>query len=501
MIINFIATARGAAAADEPSAEELAAWLATLPMHDPSGAARLLIERLVTLNRRPQGARGRVRLLDMLRERVETLVPRLDRNLAGAALPLAPPLRETAYLIEKLLKELGAGYAAAVTQTPRAWLAFGLKRQIQAPLAHAIDLAARRLALTHRLYARSPGGIWAELHLLYGLARELALDQREPEPAGRSPAVAYRDALLIAFAEPARLMSGELALVQDYLARFGSLAELVDAAPDAKPRGVFVIDPRRDRPGVAAAKRKEGDDAPGARFLVTRALVERIESQFVRLQSGVSPDTLGLPESARSVAYRALMRRLAANWRGDKRRRSARLRFHPRVDVQFGLGEAWDALGSASPCAPARTASEWVIANESAAGFALRLMSGAAGQVAVGDVVLVRSRERGRHYLCMVRRVVSNNPDHLEIGLQQLAPRVHAAVATLEPGGRGEALKVLFCPALPARNQPAMLVVADGARRSRRELYLKRAQGLAPVRVQRVAERTTAVELLEIGAA
>lgn len=501
MIFSFMVAARGSAGAGQPDADELGAWLATLPAHDLSGAARLLIDKLVAINRTAGNPRTRVRLLDMIRERVETVVPRLERPLEDIALPLAPPLRETAYLIEKLLKELGAGYSAAVLQTPRAWLAFGRKRQIHGPLVRAMDLLSRRLLLTHRLYARSPGGVWTELHQLYGLARSLGLESRQTESPHTSPVAIYRNALLLAFAEPARLMPGELALVQDYLARFGSLAGILGSLPDEKPRGIFLIDPRRDRPGVAASKRKEDGVAGFDRVLSARALVERLESQFVRLQSGVSPDTLGLPDEAGRVAYRALLRRLAGNWRGDKRKRSARLRFHPRVAVHVGLTNAWASLGPAARTNHVPPVSEWVIVNESAGGFALRLMSVRNGHVAVGDVVLLRSRERNTEYACIVRRVASNNPEHLEIGVQQLAPRALAAVAFLDPAEHDLGVKALFCPGVPSRDQPALLVVPEGVRASRREVHLRTREGVARVRVRRVAERTGDIELLEVDSA
>jgi hypothetical protein len=499
MIVSFIASGRGTAGVAEPGADELAAWLATLPGHDPAGAARLLIDKLVAINHAAGSPRTRLRLLDMLRERIESLVPRLERELEDATLPLAPQLRETAYFIEKLLKELGAGYTAAVLNSPRTWLAFGLKRQIHAPLVRAMDLLSRRLLLTHRLYARSPGGVWAELHQLYGLARELGLESRQAESPPTSAGALYRNTLLLTFAEPARLMPGELTLVQDYLLRFGALAEILHSPPDAKPRGIFLIDPRRDRPGIAASKRKDEGSSAFERVLSARALVERLESQFVRLQSGVSPDTLGLPEEAGRVAYRALLRRLAGNWRGERRKRSARLRFHPRVAVHIGLNSAWEALGpGAKPCTKPEKASEWVIVNESAGGFALRLMNGRTGHVAVGDVLLVQSRERGAQYGCIVRRVVSNNPDHLEIGVQQLAPRVLAAVALLDSREGDQGVKALFCPALPGRDQPALLVVPAGVRTSHRDLHLRTREGLARVRLRRVAERSADIELLEI---
>ena len=494
---NFVATGRGGPPA--ASANELGAWVATLPVHDPSATARLLVEKLVVLNRCAGPARGRLRLLEMLRERVETVLLRLERELAAATLPLAPRLREIAYLAEKMQKELGVGYRDAALHTPRAWLALGLKRQVHAPLVRAMDLVVRRLMLCHRLYARSPGGAWSDLHQLYRLALDLGLHHRPLDVPSKTADELYRRALLTTFAEPSRLMPGELAKVEAYVEAFGAHARIESSLP-AEPHCVFVIDPRRDRPGIAASKTRDDRDADcGLLYLSTRKLVDQMVQQLARLDNDVAPETLGLPAEGKDAAFRALLRRVAVNWRGDNRKRSTRLRFRPRVEVHIGFASAWPELATESEAdnALAPGASEWVVLNESAGGFALRYMSGRAANVAVGDLVAVHARDRRSEYVCLVRRVVSNSAEHLEIGLQQIAPTAHAALGLLTPD-ESAPMRVLYCPEASPQGMPALVIAPAGRLDGCRDLFLRCQGGLMPLRIRRFAERTASVDLLEV---
>lgn len=483
----------------EPMPDEIAAWLGTLPAHDAAATARLLVEKLVVLNRTPGAARTRVRVLDMLRERADRVRPRLESELEGATLPLAPRARELAHLLEKLLKELGAGYLAAVVGTTRPWLVIGLKRQIHAPLVWAMQSLAARLALCDRLHARAPGGAWAELHRLYRTARELGLHERGLDAQSPTPEALYVRALLLAFAEPTRLMPGEYQRLDRYVADFGKLATLVEPPVRGDGRCAFLVDLRRDRPGAALAKRPEDPPPAGDRFiLLTRPLVEQVHVHIARLRSGVSPATLALPDDAASNDYPALLAKVGRSWRGDRRRRSARKAFRPRVSLWVGYRAAWDALATAGSESESPE-NEWTILNESAGGFALRLARGTSEGIAVGEPVLVLSRERGAQYLCLVRRVQSNTAEHIEIGLQQVAPAAEAVRWVPDIAGEGSE-PVFFCPVLAGGERYARLVVPAGALTVRSALVLERRENLSTLHVRRFFERSSQIDVVEVEA-
>jgi hypothetical protein len=444
----------------------------------------------------------------MVRDHVDWLMPQLEVRVAKVTPPLSATLREAAYCIEKVLKELAAGYTSVVVAAPRAWLSIGFKTQLHLPLTRAMDFHARRLALSQRLYARSPGAVWAELHQLFRIARDWGVAEREAESPRISPLRVYRETLLLAFAQPTKLAHGDFSRVQAYLAAHGELAELATGVKLDNPACVFAIDPRRDKPGAAYTKRADMGFENGELVLLTHRLVERLEIQLKKLRDGVAPATLALPDEARTPGYRELMQRLIMHWRGDRKQRQTRMRFHPRVELWVGLREIWRVLRADAPAEtpqaditlreqPAK-ASEWIIANESARGFALKFMSGALPPIDVGEIVAVKSREHGTLYVCFVRWIQSNNPEHFELGLQQIAPLVVPAVYKPHEQAPVAAEPILFFPEMPAQKRAPAIVTPPNRLQSNEQFSLRHRRGRLALRVGRVIEKTPSVELIEV---
>lgn len=505
-MLDFIAPGRSAAPDDEFGPERLRAWLNALPA-EPAAAARALIGHLIALNRTPMHGRLRLRLLDMCRDHIEWLLPRLEQRVAEAAPPVSGVLRQQAYLIEKLLKEAAAGYSHVVLSVPRSWLNLGFRSHLHVPLVRAMQFHARRLLLSHRLYARSPGGVWAELHTLYRTAREWGLEDRDIDSPRTSPARVYRAALLLAFAQPAKLRHGDVPRAQHYVEQHAELARLLEARPAGRSGCMFAVQVHRDRAGSSLPRRAEAAGEAGDLFLDTAALVERLETQLRRLAEGIAPASLGLPEDAGGSAYRELLERLAASWRGERRARSARMQFHPRVDVWVGLREIWRVLRHETPAEPGDTAraayglpqaTQWIVLNESARGFALKFMSGTLAPINVGDVVAIRTRDRGAIYVCLARWILSNNPEHFELGLQQLGPVVVPAVYKPEESDRIAPEPVLFFPEMPAQRHPPTVVAPANRLVPQQSFSLRHRRGRMSLRAARVLEKTGSIELLEV---
>jgi hypothetical protein len=505
-MLDFIAPGKSAAPDGEFGPDRLRAWLNALPA-DAASAAKALAAHLVVFNRTPMHSRMRLRLLDMCRDHVEWLLPRLEQRLADATPPLSGALRQHAYLIEKLLKESAAGYAAVVLSVPRSWLSLGFRSNMHVPLVRAMQLHARRLALSHRMYARSPGGVWAELHRLYRVACDWGLEHRDTDAPRLSPSKVYRAALLLAFAQPAKLRHGEFHHVLAYIDRFGDAAQLASTRPPSRESGLFAVDPRRDRAGAALPKRRDALPDSGELVLDTAALVERVETHLKRLAEGVAPQSLALPTDAAGGTYREALQHLAANWRGERRARSPRMQFHPRVDLWVGLREIWRVLRHEAPPEPGDTAraayglprpTQWIILNESARGFALKFMSGALAAIDVGEVVAVRARDRGAIHVCLVRWILSNSPEHFELGLQQLGAAVVPAVYKPDGSERGAPEPVLFFPAMPTQAHPPTLVAPANRLEPARSFALRHRRGRVSLRAARVLERTASIELFEV---
>ncbi|MCG6876889.1 MAG: hypothetical protein LJE97_17510 [Betaproteobacteria bacterium] len=509
MLMNFIAPGRESLPPPEFAPEQLREWLSALPQHDAAAAAGALIERIITFNRTDLQARARLRTLEMFRDHVDGLLPHLERRLQDAVPPLAGALRHVAYLMEKLFKELAAGYSRTVFEVPKTWLSMGYRSQLHVPLVRAMEYHARRLALAQQLYARSPGAVWADLHRLYHLAREWRMDAENIELPAISALDIYRTALLLAFAQPSKLSRTDFIRVQSYLASHAQFAEITPARTMTDVACAFAIDHRRDKPGVALAKRKGIALENGEMLLITAPLVERIETQLARVRSGISPTSLGLPDEAATLSYQELLQRLMVSWRGERAARATRTQFHPRIEVWVGLREIWRALraespaenGSAAAEASAAPPSEWIVLNESSRGFALRHMSRTPPPIHVGELVALKPRGRGAMFVCLVRWIQSDNPEHLEVGVQQLAPIAVPAVYRLSEADGGAPEPVLFFPQMPTQRKAPAIAVSPDQLRGDSPFSLRHRRGRVDLRPGRIIEKTSSIELIEVWAA
>jgi hypothetical protein len=308
----------------------------------------------------------------------------------------------------------------------------------------------------------------------------------------------YRDALLIAFAEPLKLMQGDLDRVAVWLTRFGSLASISSAGQMRAGQGVFLLKPQRDVPGYALAKRHHPVPHGHDLLLNTLPAAEALLDQLAKLAAGEDPATLGLPPESTDPAFRDLMGRLVKHWGAVPNRRFTRLRTHARVEISVGIRGIWDFLNRRPN---AGQAGEWMVTNESPRGFALLHVGGAIEQIRVGEVIGLRTRDSQTCHVCVVRWVLSDNPEHLELGLEELAPT--ARPITLRTAGMPqpqESQPVLLLPEVPSLNQAPAILAPLFPLDTSCELNLGELQSRLRVRATRLLERTVSIQIVQFSA-
>jgi hypothetical protein len=215
------------------------------------------------------------------------------------------------------------------------------------------------------------------------------------------------------------------------------------------------------------------------------------------------PDKLNLPEFACTPAGRGVLSRLLGRWSDSGKRRFHRRRQNCRTLLSAGIDGLWQL--SQKGDAVNVDLSTWMITNESPEGYAVMHVSGKVGTLSVGDVAAVRTGSDQNWQICMVRWAVSENPEHLELGLQILAPRAVPAVVAQASDSKGtEHLRVLILPEIPRLRAGQWLVVASGALpRQRKKLLLVVEEGNVAVREVKsthVDEQTGSIEILSIEA-
>jgi hypothetical protein len=108
--------------------------------------------------------------------------------------------------------------------------------------------------------------------------------------------------------------------------------------------------------------------------------------------------------------------------------------------------------------------SRWMITNESPDGYAVMHVSGKIGTLSVGNVAAVRTGDEKNWQICLVRWAVSENPEHLELGLQILAPKAVPAILARPATVKERSIcGFWYCPEIPSLRSSQLLVVASGA--------------------------------------
>ncbi len=477
--------------------EDISGFLATLPGDRPLDAARAMIDALRALN----AARVRITLrqdiTELVRAAAERLVPQLHDALAAATVPLSSDSRSAAGVADDLLTELAYSYKLLLVEQSRRLFGFASSGRALLPVLRAMEVLACRLEIGYRTYATSPKGVWSELHELYQFGLRRGLATRALDGGTATPLSVYRSALLLAYAEPLKLMQGDLDRVVRWIDRFGERATLGPSQQNRGAQGLFLVKSQRDVPGYALSKRHHPVPQPHDLVLNTLPLAELLLDQVARLSAGESAESLGLPDGG--DAFRDLMGRLIKHWGAVPNRRFTRLRTHARVEIRVGIRGIWEFLDKGDAAHP--RGGEWMVTNESPRGFALMHVSGPIEAIRVGEVIGLRTRDSETCHICVVRWVLSDNPEHLELGLEELAPTARpVSIRKPQDGAAAAGEPVLLLPEVPSLNQAPAILAPLVPLDSTCELNLGELHSKLRVRATRLLERTVSVQVVQFSA-
>lgn len=484
------------------SVAETQNWLASLPMDNAPEAGRCVADQIAALNRGSSPLRERLVLTALLRDCAEQLFPALNTQIADAQIPLQSSSRTIARLIDDLLCELAYAYKLAAVELSGCWFRLGVARRLHLPVTRAIQMLARRLALAHRIYAPVPPTVWLDMHQLYRLARLQHIEKLGLSNQNDSPLAIYRDALSLNFAGPHKMMQGELGLAMEFLSGNGELAVFLDSVPQDPVDGLFVIQPGRDAPGIRWSKRHarnpnmsiEADEL----VLNTSRLADRALQLVDAMPDARSGST---PSGAPPPPDGDLLRKLVRHWTASMGRQYSRLRRNTRVDICIGLHGVWNFLRRSNDSGMVQT-SEWMVNNESPGGFALMHVSGPVEPLKVGEVLGVRSRDSDRVHICIVRWVLSDSPEHVELGLEAVSPNAKPVSIARLASSDGYALSTepgLLLPEIPALNRAASILTMPGSLSSSSEFHFGEPE--QRVRATHLVEQTLSLQLFQFSPA
>jgi hypothetical protein len=453
-----------AADSDENSAfsqESMRAILLWLGTPAPANAADQLAplqNHLAVLRSSQITAQQRASVFDSLYARGILITSALLPSLVISALPIPRKTRHLIRNLHNLLVTL-AEELQATLHTKEGISTFTFQPADELALWRKLYVLSLHLLISHLVAAPAVPGIWRELHQTFERACQGDICNHTPQNAVRSLQDVYYTAVLLGCAQPASFTSYEITSMATYLDLFVDQVEVLSESSPKTP-ATFWIDPERDTPAIACARKSAPPDTLVHYFSCDR-LARLMKEQLAALGTGQAPHLIGLPAFAETPSGQSILRRILFYWEQPGKRRFPRRRQSYRAALCSGLDNLW--LMFQPDKNTITDTSIWMITNESPDGYALMHLSGKSGQLYVGDIAAIRTESGDSWQICIVRWALSENQEHLELGLQILATRaIPAIVALPDAGSAGPRLSSLILPGIPPLRPSDLLVVPAG---------------------------------------
>lgn len=485
----------------DASVKGILAWLATA--HDRTGnddTGELLLQ-FAALRGAPIPSVQRIKLLDLLYGQAERIVNVEFPKLHEVSLPVSRKLRQRIRELLELLETLAQDYLNSLAELfdPEGTSTL---RTPHTSLRRAMIAMAWQIRIYHLVAAPIRIGLWQQLHSTYKTAHRLGMKDLPGPRGGPSILQIYTGTLLAAIAQPASFSAAELAFIVEYIETSTRPVELTEVQP-IEELGTFWIDLDKDFPAHALIRRTPGADSKVLYFSCDRLAENALEHRN-QIEQGIPSAPLGLPKFAESRAGRGVLKRLNLLWGHPTKRKFPRRRQSYRANLCSGLEHIWQI--SKDPAAHIEP-SEWMVTNESPDGYAMMHMSGSTEHLRVGDIVAVQPSDEWIErtqtwHICIIRWAISENPEHVELGLQLIASRAVAAeIAHPAELISGNVSALILPEAPPFRPAPSLVVPSGLLKEGVRRLIVlieKENLEIRELRAMSLEEQTGSIEVFSV---
>lgn len=376
-------------------------------------------------------------------------------------------------------------------------------------LWRVIDLMSSHLLVSYLMAAPVSHDVWEMLNSTYIKSVRLGLENGVATAGMPTIRQLYVRTLLLSCAQPHTFTAAEIAFISAYISTCGVDPGLLSQRPATDLPSLFWIDLQADLPPYPVVRRPILPDAREPRYLLCDDLARRLKKHLEALEGGQKAARMGLPDFADTAVGKGVLRRLLNHWGSPRKRRFPRRRQTVRATLCPGLKNLWEQLQS--PNDHPERLSQWMIVNECPEGYAVMHLEGKMRRLYIGDVVALRpdtSGNGGRDQpwqICMVRWARTDNPEHIELGLQILAPQGQAVeVGVTALPDDPPPLQALLLPPVPPVYPSFGLVIASGAAGNRRGKLLvlqdtpDHRLKVTPMRASRLREQTSSIEIFNI---
>ncbi|MDR3353140.1 MAG: hypothetical protein LBO00_09135 [Zoogloeaceae bacterium] len=390
-------------------------------------------------------------LLEEMFLRFERCLEEQASQFVDVRIPLRPAIYRKVNLLLDVIGDFALGYEgilnALAAGAPEDDLRLCLERTIFCLRAH--------LYVGYLVGCPASLGIWQRLHGAF---------LRSWQSTPNATLAPYTEALLLATAKPATCTAREIACIASYARQHAHLAQITEIMPK-HPEGVFWIPLQQDFHAFPLNRRTP---PPGARVLYFSGYDIVTQTQIYLddiLQERARPEILELVNSPQDGVH--ILEHLIANWGRPGQRRFPRHRKSYRGMLCMGLSQIHAALKQPE-LSPDLGLSQWIITNESPDGYTLMFLSGVADPIDVGEIITLlpnapqAQAPQGitQRPVGIIRWVQSETPEHIEIGVQVLAPAATPAILSIQNVERQ--VEVLVLPGPPALPSASILVTPTG---------------------------------------
>jgi hypothetical protein len=471
------------------------AWINSSGIGDP-------LHELAPLRHHLRGIAGtamdpveRLKTLPLFQRRADAINDSLKTLLHQSTLPLMHRLR----LIAQGLTEIHGLLAATTLHAARNLTASKLAEAGRCLGNLCIDIF-RNLAEQQQvalLVASTPhADLWRNSQIAYSL-----LAQCSPEEVAASGSL-FKDMLALAAVQPETFAGHEIGLLIDYLRR-SSHGVTIDRQPQGPLDSWYWLDERRGLPPMAVARRPPPAGGKTLYFNCS-ALAQTTEEHLRWLAAGENPEALGQPPLTGKEDCRGVLSRALAQWSSPPRRRNHHRPSSYSVEICPEFDRLWDLLSGTGDEGIEQVPipiTKWMVLNESPGGFAMMHLSGTFSGLVSGGALGLRTSPERPWNICLVRWARSNNPEHIEVGLELIAPSAAPVQIVRRDDETGSRLtRALLLRPAPGRRESETLLTSRSDAVGRPFTLIAEPDGklqLTECKVQRLALQTSNMEMLE----
>ncbi|MCL4471909.1 MAG: hypothetical protein M1547_12510 [Gammaproteobacteria bacterium] len=327
-------------------------WLKALPLTNIGLAHAAFITQLEQLNRSAIAPLERLKINELLREPVAFVQQAQARKYLGKPLPLEVHQLDIWNSIIRLWAAMGASYRlslqSALEGDPN------VAGHIALCTHRCLHYTGLQMLEHYRTYRETGKDLWRQAHELYALAEQQdyasrpVKDSLNKESQSTTCSAAYAQILLTDLADPYRLSSRQLSLLERWLDKWAIRVTLSATPPEDASLSVLGVDLGGAAGPVPAP---QGKAMVKLRYLDMERLAITFRKRIKQLRKGDAPAALGLGEDCVQPECEDLLTILYHQWfeAAWKKRNFSRRPGVNKVRIALGMAEIHFFLSGEKP--------------------------------------------------------------------------------------------------------------------------------------------------------